>query len=213
VPLNPSIVFKSYCDKYEAWSGSGLSNAIPLCSKETVLNLKVSSSTTFWTTDFIDLKTEFDDYFQALETEEQIERNLSSSFGSQHGNFIVTFPGPNSNPEEGQSLPLATSNEINNGRINNFRTETLNLLVRHLNQKGGTTFLVSVIISTLAGLLIVNQMDELVFVFLKCAIVSSLLLAWYWISAQDEIRTATDVMFLNVLKGIQRQFWWLQTTD
>jgi hypothetical protein len=42
-------------------------------------------------------------------------------------------------------------------------------------------------------------MEELVFVFLQCATVSSLLLAWYWISAQDEIRTATDAMFLGKL--------------
>jgi hypothetical protein len=50
-------------------------------------------------------------------------------------------------------------------------------------------------------------MEELVFVFLQCATVSSLLLAWYWISAQDEIRTATDAMFLDILKGILGNCW------
>ena len=67
---------------------------------------------------------------------------------------------------------------------------------------GCITFAVAVCFATLIITMFVNQMVSLVFLFCKAGCLISMLLAWYWISAKEAIREATDAMFMAQLKTL-----------
>ena len=67
---------------------------------------------------------------------------------------------------------------------------------------GCITFAVAVCFANLIITMFVNQMVSLVFLFCKAGCLISMLLAWYWISAKEAIREATDAMFMAQLKTL-----------
>jgi len=78
---------------------------------------------------------------------------------------------------------------------------SLDQSAKKITRKGGVTTIT--VIGVLSGLAITVfhlDQDHLVTLFLKCSNLLSLVLSWHWISSKDEIRDATDAMFLGWLK-------------
>ena len=67
---------------------------------------------------------------------------------------------------------------------------------------GCITFAMAACFGTLSITMFVNQMASLVVVFCKVSCLISMLMAWYWISAKETSREATDAMFLAGLKTV-----------
>jgi Flp pilus assembly protein TadB len=74
--------------------------------------------------------------------------------------------------------------------------------VQGINQNGGATFLVMAGLGIFAFIVFMKELDQLLTVFLKGVIITSLLLAWYWISGRSDIRSATNTMFVDSLKTV-----------
>ena len=67
---------------------------------------------------------------------------------------------------------------------------------------GMTTFTLTGSSAILGAIVFLNHVEHLVALFLKCASLISLLMAWYWISAKDDCRAATDALFMAGLKAV-----------
>ena len=87
------------------------------------------------------------------------------------------------------------------------RPNLLDQLAQRIAQTGGVSFAVTSCISVLAVTVFVNGLAWLVPVLLKCISLQSLL-AWYWISVNEDIRLATDAMFRDWMKRCLSCFCW-----
>jgi hypothetical protein len=77
--------------------------------------------------------------------------------------------------------------------------ESIVTLVQNINRKGGVTFIVIIVISVFGFFINQTQRDQLIILYLKCCGLASYLLAWYWISAKNEIRVATNMIITQAL--------------
>jgi hypothetical protein len=80
--------------------------------------------------------------------------------------------------------------------------ESVTTLVQRINRKGGITFIVIVALALFGVYINQSQRDQLATIYLKGCGLVSLLLVWYWISARNEIRVATNKIMLQMLEGI-----------
>ena len=76
----------------------------------------------------------------------------------------------------------------------------LDQLAQRIAQTGGVSFAVTSCFSVLAATVFVNGLSWLVPWTLKCISLQSLL-AWYWISVNEDIRLATNTMFRDWVKA------------
>ena len=90
------------------------------------------------------------------------------------------------------------------GNLPNSNTDPyMDQLAKRITRRGGmTTFTLTGSIAILGAIVFLNHVEHLVALFLKCASLISLLMAWYWISAKDDCRAATDALFMAGLKAV-----------
>jgi hypothetical protein len=93
-------------------------------------------------------------------------------------------------------LPLSNIGQVNNKHL------LLDQLVQRINQKGGVTFVIMACLGIFAFFIFMKELDWVVMILLKVFSIANLLLPWYWISGQSNIRTATNAMFAAGLKAV-----------
>jgi hypothetical protein len=106
--------------------------------------------------------------------------------------------------------PTINQNE-GDGQNGLGRTISQDQIVHRINRKGGVTFAVTACIGLFATIIFMNQLDFLITIFMKAAILISPLLSWYWISATKESRTLTDAMLLSAMKKMLNWSYWPST--
>jgi len=100
---------------------------------------------------------------------------------------------------EGQNLNQQSSQALDKALLN-----MLDQLGQQIVKTGGVTFAVVGITGLVSAIIFLNELDHLVVMLLKLFSVTPLLLAWYWISSNSEIRQVTDAVFLAWFKMILR---------
>jgi hypothetical protein len=133
-----------------------------------------------------------------------VNNNLDRIPVDNHDDFCHNYPGccTNDNASNHNIINHTLSYNNSHGYADRTSKENSGLgwVVRGINQKGGLTFIVMASVGIGASVIFINQLDQLVMVFLKTVSLMSPLLAWYWISSKSESRSVMDSMLATLLK-------------